>query len=237
MNRLFAGVLTLALLCPLALSAPKAVPLEVTGDTAVVVKSFDRPCEVKAKPGADFYLWTYPDALKATSADGVLTVTSAPKGSYRITVQTLTFVYDEAAKKWNKVRDTGEVTLNVGDVPGPGPDPTPTDPFVKELQAAYDADTGADKAKHLAAYASLYKMAAKFDLAGLSTVGELFAWLLKSRKALAPDTALTKLRPILNSKIEALLGKSADAALTAEQRQRLGSLFGTFQAALEAVKR
>lgn len=231
MSRTLAGVLTLALLCPPALSAPKAVPLVVAGDTVTVVKSF--PCTVTAAPGASFYIWSVPDAVKASGADGVLTVTAAPKGSHKITVISITVDFE--TKK--VVKDAGEVVLNVGDVPGPGPGPAPTDPFVKELQAAYDADTGADKAKHLAAYASLYKMAAKFDLAGLSTVGELFAWLLKSRKALAPDTALTKLRPILNSKIEALLGKSADAALTAEQRQRLGSLFGTFQAALEAVKR
>lgn len=131
-------VLSLLLACCAIAAPPKAVPLEVVGDTITVVRSF--PCKVIAAKGADIYVWQFPDGVKASeTADGVLTVTSAPKGTHRVTVTSLTFAYDETTKKWVKSRDTGETAIVVGDVPvppGPGPDPDPTPPTPKDVPFA-----------------------------------------------------------------------------------------------------
>lgn len=135
-----ATLMLLALCLPPAAQAapPKkaAVDLVLSGDTVTYVKSF--PCQVTAKAGADFYIWSTPDGVKATSADNVLTVTAAPNGPTRITVVAVTIdvAFDEATKKVTKkvTKDAGFVEINFGlpeppKPPGPpGPGPTPPKP-------------------------------------------------------------------------------------------------------------
>ena len=54
------AILCLLLLAPLAWAAPpKAVSLEIAGDTVTVVRSFAKPATVTAAPGADIYVWQY----------------------------------------------------------------------------------------------------------------------------------------------------------------------------------
>lgn len=124
----FALSLALALCLTLtahSAAAPvKAVPLKVEGDGVVmVVKSF--PVTVTATPGAHSYDWKYPDSVKAEEADNVLTITFAPKGTFKVSVRSTTIDFDKKTVK----KDTGTVEVNVGDVPvPPGPDPKPPEP-------------------------------------------------------------------------------------------------------------
>lgn len=113
----------------------KAVPLDVTGETQVVVKKL--PCLITAAPGADLYFWAFPDAVKAKSVNNVLTLTEAPNGTHKITVLAYTSNFELAADgktiKKTVTKDTGEIDVTVGSVaptpdpkpPGPTPDPTP----------------------------------------------------------------------------------------------------------------
>ncbi len=105
-----------------SLAQKKAVPLDVQGDTVLVVKSF--PCKVVAPKGGTLYDWSHSDAVKTEADDNVLTVTAASKGTYKIRVRVTTISFED--KKITK--DFGETTLVVGEVPGPGPVPPGPDP-------------------------------------------------------------------------------------------------------------
>jgi hypothetical protein len=119
---------TLALtFCLMLAAAPlpaqkKAVPLDVQGDTYLVVKTV--PFKVVAPAGAADYSWTMPAGVEGTEEDNVLTVTKAPAGQFVIKVKTTVIDFD--AKKFKK--DAGSVTVTFGGVapPTPGPTPTPT---------------------------------------------------------------------------------------------------------------
>lgn len=114
----------------------KAVPLDVTGETQVVVKKL--PCLITAAPGADLYFWSFPDAVKAKSVNNVLTISEAPNGTHKVTVLAYTSNFELAADgktiKKTVTKDTGEIDVTVGSIapvppdpkpPGPTPDPTP----------------------------------------------------------------------------------------------------------------
>lgn len=122
---LLALTLLLALVVTLS-AAPKKVPLDVQGDTVTIVRKL--PCKVVAAPGADFYIWSVPDLLKATSEENVLTITEGVKGSYKVRVLsvTLNFSVDKDGKvKKEVIKDSGEIDVHLGDAPGPGPGPGP----------------------------------------------------------------------------------------------------------------
>lgn len=239
MRRLLAGVLTLALLCPLA-----AGELKVAGDVVTVVRGF--PVTVTAPPGAGLYFWDVPDAVKSKSVMGVLTVTAAPPGTHAVKVTAVTARVREDREV---VFDTREhsVVLTVGQVPpppGPQPGPTPpppppapVDPLVKELKAAYAGEADAAKAEHMKAYAALYRQAGKDDMAAIKTVADLFSWLLQARRKLVPDGALPKVRPIFAAQLEAVVGKKAADELSFEQKQRAGALFSRLAEAIEEAIR
>lgn len=104
-------------------SSKKATLLEVQGDTIVIVKSL--PCKVVAPVGATLYDWTIPENVKTAADEHVLTITDAPKGSFKIEVRMLTIDFE----KKSVVKNFGEVTVNYGGTtPGPGPKPPPPDP-------------------------------------------------------------------------------------------------------------
>lgn len=113
-------VLSVALLS--AAAPTKAVPLEVQGDTVRVVRSF--PVTVVAPPGGKDYTWLYPSTFDTEESDNTLKIKSAPKGSHKIRVK-IVFQNDKKDLSFER----GEVTVTVGDVPGPKP-PDPVDPPV-----------------------------------------------------------------------------------------------------------
>lgn len=118
---------TLLLSLVLALTAmggpPRAVPLDVSGDTVRIIRKF--PIVITAAKGGDDYNWVYPSSFEATEEGNVLTVTAAPKGTHKVKVRVLFIDYE----KKKTTSDRGEVVVVVGDVtPGPGPGPTPPDP-------------------------------------------------------------------------------------------------------------
>lgn len=120
--------LALVSLAAAAPPAPKAVPLEVTGDTVVAVKSF--PCQVTAKAGAGYYVWTVPAGVTYVENFNVLNVTNASPGSYKITVKAISGKVADDKVTIVFTADSGETNLIVGTptppVPPVPPGPTPT---------------------------------------------------------------------------------------------------------------
>lgn len=111
-------LLSLFLACAAGAAPPvKSVPLEVTGDTVTVVKSF--PCKVTAAAGAHIYHWNVPAGVVCEKALNVLTITAAPKGEHRVTVSASTIDFDKRSVS----TDEGAVVVVVGEAPAPGPKP------------------------------------------------------------------------------------------------------------------
>ncbi len=103
---------------------------------------------------------------------------------------------------------TTEITTD-GKPPPPPIDPVdpvdPVDPLAKAMQAAYAADTGADKAKHRDALAGVYA-AVGGQTAGVANLSALSA-LLKAETAKAlPAGALAKVRELASAELRTALG-------------------------------
>lgn len=229
-------VLLLALVGVAWAAPPKrAVPLKVEGgETVVVVKGF--PCTVTAPEGAHVYIWSVPDGVRASKspAGNVLTVTAAPKGAHRVGVISVTIDFD--AKR--VVEDSGEVTLNVGDVPAP-PGPTPVDPLARTLRYAYEScqdkdSKGVGKTQRAAELSALYAGSGPL-VAKAKTAGELQALLADARKLLMPDDAVLPLRKAIADHLKGVLpGKDSDPP---GDPARLAGVFDSLSAAIkEATK-
>lgn len=133
--------LLLLALAGVAWAAPpaKSVPLEVTGDTVRVVRSF--PIKIAAPAGGRDYTWLYPSSFEADEADNFLVIKSAPKGTHKIRVKVLWVDLKKPAPD-DVAFDRGDTVIVVGDVPGPvppapppGPTPDPTPPKVGKVYA------------------------------------------------------------------------------------------------------
>jgi len=122
MKRFLTIAILVAIVMPV-MAQKKAVPLKVEGDTQIVVKSL--PFKVVASPGSDVYVWSFPDNVTASEdTDGVLTVTKAPKGVFRVSVVGMKIDFE--TKK--VIKDRGVIEVIVGDAPQPDPQPDPTPP-------------------------------------------------------------------------------------------------------------
>lgn len=219
----------------------KDLPMEVQGDTVVVVRK--TPFKIRTKSAEDYgiakdhtggcdYTWTYPDIVRATAADHVLTVTAAPKGTFAVKVKVIAV---NITKPMFQV-DYGATTVNYGGAPGPDPDPDPKpppdDPFVKTLRAAYQADAGAKKAEHLEALAALYRQSVKLDLGKIDTAGQLFTILSEARGKLIPADALVGVRKVIQAELTKALPLGTEDKLTQAHKDTALKLFATFAEAL-----
>lgn len=119
-------LLTLLLAATICVAAPKkAIPLDVSGEgVAVITVVKSLPVKVTAPEGATIYLWNIPDAVTASFDENVLTVTAAPKGTYKVSVSAVYIDFDKKAVR----KEKGEVTLNVGELPTPKPPEPPVPP-------------------------------------------------------------------------------------------------------------
>ncbi len=220
----------------------RAVPLDVVGDTVVVVKSL--PCRIKAPAGADFYRWKYPAALTVDDFDSEeLVITAGAKGSYRILVSTTTINFDPKTGAKTTTRDSGETTLNIGDAPvPPGPKPpdppdppAPSDTFLKDLAALYAADTNVLKETYVYGLGVLYKQAIK-QADAAKTYGDLDAWIKTGRAKMCPDAALVPIRTRIGKYLtDAGMDTKPADALDDAGKAKAKDLFGKVAAAMTAT--
>ena len=125
MKKTFGSLFLILALCASASAQKKSIPLVIDGDTQVVVKKL--PFKITAAPGNDVYVWSFPDTVSAEEvSDGVLLITKAPKGTFRVSV--VGMKVDFETKKVLKDRGVIEVVVGVAPGPTPDPDPPPPDP-------------------------------------------------------------------------------------------------------------
>lgn len=80
---------------PPAPPVPVDFPLDVSGDTYIVVRTL--PVEIRATLDGDFYDWSYPAGVSAIDKDKVLKITAAPNGP--LTINCKVSIIDWEAKK------------------------------------------------------------------------------------------------------------------------------------------
>ena len=118
-----------AVLVWLFLGAPllaQDVPLEVKGDTIVVVQKL--PFTVNAPEGYDQYFWSYPGGVNALDKGKVLEVMAAPNGKVTIGIKTLRLNIDWDKKTYKFEQKFGTVVFMVGSGPTPPDPPNPPVP-------------------------------------------------------------------------------------------------------------
>ena len=237
------ALLALALAAaPLWATPPKkAVPLVVSGDTVVVVKTL--PCKVTAPAGADLYFWSLPPGVAGTAEDGVLTVTAAPAGDSTIGVTsvTITITVDKATGAVTKTvaKDKGTVVLTNGLTPPPPPPPVPPAPLTASLQAAYAAETSPTKAADVKLLAALYRgaMAAAAADPAVKTYGDLLTKMHNAKVAMIAGKVMGANLPLVvaaaGADVNATFGTDASAPIDAAKAT---AEFTKLAAILEGVK-
>lgn len=128
-----------------------------------------------------------------------------------------------------------------GPDPGPGPQPpdppTPTDPLTKALQAAYDKETDADKAKHRASLAALYRQAAEIAAKPeIATWGQLFAVMKSAAGTLGVSGKLPLFQAAVAEELKTRFPTDAARVMTTDDRVLAAQTFKRIAQAAEGVK-
>jgi hypothetical protein len=124
-------------------------------------------------------------------------------------------------------------TVTVG-TPTPPRPPPPTDPLAQALQAAYNADTGTNKATLLPNLEALYSLAGTKTVKDptFTTVAALLAKIATARLGLMQDTDLAGVQAAINADLAKFPGTQA---LDAPTRAALGQELLHVASALDAV--
>ncbi len=154
-----------------------------------------------------------------------------------------------------KPTDAVQVTLIVGNAPGPVPPPSPpappppapppspptppgpVDDLAQILQALYGALNEDGKAAHVKALANVYREAAVASADNrYQTVGQLFGAIRQQSLATLPNTALQSMRERLGLVLSQALGTDPAAPLTPATRAKAFETFGRISEILEALR-
>jgi hypothetical protein len=114
-------------------------------------------------------------------------------------------------------------------VPIPVDPPVPSDPLAAAVQAAYTAETDPAKSTQLALLTEVFTQGSTDIVMAptVKTTADLFAKMLAVRKAVIPDTALTKVRAVVDADIIAVIGKTVvpmDATMQAKAKAEFAKL-------------
>jgi len=232
------AALCVLLLAGAAVAGPAlTLPKEVAGEAGdfIPVKA-DTPGKSVRFVALDPGLRVFPGGLLA---DPRATVVTAPTpGRYRL----LAYTGDAEGPS-----DPVVTTVVVGGAPpvppppGPGPAPPgPETPLARDLRAALQADpaTPADRAKHAAGLAAVYReMAARVPTADLKTAGDLLKALRAAVSSLVPADALKGVRTRIGQEVGAALPAEPDAPLDAPTRAKAAEVFARVAQALEVATR
>lgn len=217
------------------------VPARVVGQANDFIKvGAETNCKTVRWIPIDFGLRIFPvDLLKDTRT--AVVIASAP-GSYRLLAYTaLGDVPSEPHICEVVIVGPGPVPPNPTP-PGPGPTPPhppqPVDPFVNALQAAYMAETAADKAKTKADLLAIYKTVGPqiAGAANVTTWGMLFAKMEESAKVNGISGKLMSVQTAIQSELRKFLPDDTTKPLDEAGRKLAGEMFSYVAKALEAVK-
>lgn len=204
------------------------------------------PAEVKTQPGMfavvkaetdgkvvrwytpDPGLSLFPSELLSDKKTAVVVAQRA--GKYRLVAYTA---------KEDEPSEPAVCILIVGDPPPPVPPnpPPPSDPLAKDLAAAFAADAGPDKAKHLSTLIELWRQAPLIaeDEARIKTAEQLLTALQDVATKLVPRGVLTGVRQRIMTFLNSELGQNPDSEMTPATRQKASLLFVRIRTALEGI--
>lgn len=203
------------------------------------------PTEVKTQPGmfavvkaeteGKMVRWYTPDSGLSLFPSELLSdkktavVVAQRAGKYRLVAYTATG--DEPS-------EPAVCVLVVGDPPPPIPPipPQPSDPLAKDLAAAFAADAGPDKAKHLGSLIELYKQMTD-DIVNdekLINTEHLFGVLDAISSRLMPKGVLVVMRKMIAAFVSTELGTGL-VDLTPVIRKKAAATFARVRAALETI--
>ncbi len=115
--------------------------------------------------------------------------------------------------------------------------PAPADPFARDLKKQFVDDGSADKARHLAQLAALYREAIVYaDKADVTTAGDLANRIRTAASTLIPADALVGVRKRIAEEIAKELPLDGDKPLDAATRAKAAKLFERIAVRLEELK-
>lgn len=222
------------------------------------------PAEVQAQPGTFVSLIaeTKGDIVKFQAIDpGVSLFPAELLANKKSTVAVAMSAGRYRVLAWSaidgKPTDAVQVTLIVGNAPGPVPPsppsppappppapppapptpPGPVDDLAQILQALYGALNEDNKAAHVKALAKVYDGAAIASAdSRYQTVGQLFGAIRQQSLATLPNTALVSMRERLGQVLSQALGTDPAAPLTPATRAKAFETFGRIAEILEALR-
>ena len=124
------------------------------------------------------------------------------------------------------------------DGPEPPP-PEPTDPLIRKLREALQADSGepAAKREHVAALAGFYAAMAKHVATDqVATIGDLLSDYRNAIPAVLPEGAIAGVRKICGEEVAALASDDPERKIDAALKSKLVDLFTRLASALGAIQ-
>lgn len=166
---------------------------------------------------------------------------TGPPGVYKVKLRAI------RSKDGKTTAETARATVVIGSgppvPPGPNPPVPPVPPgpesvLVKDLRAAYAADTGPLKGNQVASLAAVYReVSTKTNSADLKTAGDLLAVLRAAVGSLVPPDALTGIRRRIGAEVSAVLPTDPATVLDTATRQKAAEVFARVAQALEVTAR
>lgn len=152
-------------------------------------------------------------------------------GSYRVAV--ITCLADELSEL-----AIGYILVE-GTDPTPPPDPTPpADALTADVLKAYQGDSDGRKTEYAKLLASFYRQAALAATSkDVSTSGDLYDLLKRTRAGLLPDAALLGVRQRVADELKAILPTRAGDPLTDRHRADAATLFAKLATIMGGVTR
>jgi hypothetical protein len=199
--------------------------------------SIKLPAEAKGQPGrivrltaetaAKHVRWylVSEDADLVPFPEGRVALFSAPKAGRYVVLA------------WTAAGDVPSDAVKCVVVIGEPVVPAPADPFARDLKKQFVEDGSADKAKHLAQLAALYREAIAYaEKVDVATAGDLANRIRAAASTLIPAEALVGVRKRIAEEIAKELPQDGDKPLDAATRVKAAKLFERIAARLEELK-
>lgn len=225
--------------CLVVLLASSAFAADIKIDGETTVKEYKLVRLTVPAPDKAGVIWdVWPDGKADIEESGGKLLFTGPPGEYTVKARVIT-VKDGAVQI-----DSGKVLVVIGDAPQPPPPgpPVPTDPFLLELQAAYDQEPAASRAGDVWRLAAVYRSTAKAlspqsnQPSLIKTAGDLYFVEVNARKA-SIDERLPKVRAVTNAEIGKLLpGSRVGTPLDDADRALVQAKFNQLADYLEKLK-
>lgn len=172
-----------------------------------------------------------PEPTKQTEIDNIVYF-NGPVGTYSVTALVQTVVANKVVNKKYNVK----VIIGTAPTPIPPIPVDPIDPFAAAIQAAFTAETAADKGTNTAKLASIYRVAAKTTVNDptVTTAAQLLTTMKTASETMFPATAIPGVRKVIGTRLNPQFATTG--TLDATTRAKLVIEFNAIADALSSAK-